>query len=298
MLTPQATRNNGIVNGLSIDVEDYFMVSAFADRIPFERWPAYECRVENSTCRILDLLAERGVHASFFILGWVAERFPALVKRIHGAGHEVASHGYNHRLVYGMTPAEFRDDLRRAKQVLENTAGCPVVGYRAPSYSIVASSLWALDVLIEEGFRYDSSIFPIRHDRYGIPHAERFPHVLERQAGSITEFPPSTVRFLGQNVPVAGGGYLRLFPQFLTRAAMRSINEGEGKPVIVYLHPWEVDPEQPRMQGPLLSRLRHYVNIGSTLPKLTAFLAEFRFMPLNAFLHAESSKSLDLRVAA
>ncbi len=273
-----------IINALTIDVEDYYMVSAFAEQCPFERWSGHESRVERNTCCLLDLLAGYGVRATFFVLGWVAERFPKLVRRISDGGHEIASHGYNHRLVYRMTPAEFREDVRRAKQVLEERSGSEVLGYRAASYSIVAETLWALDILIEEGFRYDSSIFPIRHDRYGMPDAARFPHVLERPAGRICEFPPSTVRLFGQNVPVAGGGYLRLYPQFLTLAAMRRINEQEGQPVIVYLHPWEVDPGQPRIEASALSTFRHYVNIDSTLPKLTAFLAAFRFDRLSALL--------------
>jgi polysaccharide deacetylase family protein (PEP-CTERM system associated) len=280
-----AEPGSAVTNALTFDVEDYYMVSAFSDQVPFEQWPAFESRVERNTGRILELLGERKVTATFFVLGWIAERFPGLVKRIHAAGHEVASHGYNHRLVYGMTPEQFRQDVKRSKQALEDLSGCAVLGYRAPSYSIVAASLWALDVLIEEGFRYDSSIFPIHHDRYGIPGAGRFPHVLERPSGRIVEFPPSTVRLFGQNLPVAGGGYLRLYPLAVTRAAMYSINKREGKPVILYVHPWEIDPDQPRMQGPLGARVRHYINIGSTLPKLTAFLSEFAFDRLSRFLH-------------
>ena len=276
---------SNVTNALTFDVEDYYMVSAFSDQVPFEQWPAFESRVERNTCRILDLLAARQVTATFFVLGWIAERFPGLVKRIHAAGHEVASHGYNHRLVYRMTPAEFREDVRRSKRALEDISGSAVLGYRAASYSIVAESLWALDVLIEEGFRYDSSIFPIHHDRYGIPGAVRFPHVLERPSGSIFEFPPSTFRLFGQNLPIAGGGYLRLYPLAFTRAAMNSINKREGMPVILYVHPWEIDPDQPRMQGTLAARVRHYINISSTLPKLTAFLHEFTFSRLSLFLH-------------
>jgi polysaccharide deacetylase family protein (PEP-CTERM system associated) len=283
-MSAQQSIANGVTNALTFDVEDYYMVSAFSDQVAFEQWPVFESRVERNTCRILELLSERNVTATFFILGWIAERFPALVKRIHAAGHEVASHGYNHRLVYRMTPDEFRQDVRRAKRALEDIAGCAVLGYRAASYSIVAASLWALDILIEEGFRYDSSIFPIHHDRYGIPGAGRFPHVLQRPSGRISEFPPSTVRLLGQNLPVAGGGYLRLYPLSFTRAAIYSINRREGKPVILYVHPWEIDPDQPRMQGPLSARMRHYINIGSTLPKLTAFLGEFRFGCLSLLL--------------
>ena len=274
-----------MINALTIDVEDYYMVSAFSDIVRFEEWGAYESRVEKNTYRILDVLDEHNVKATFFVLGWVAERCSELVRNIHGSGHEVACHGYNHRLIYDLTPEQFREDVRRAKGILEDIISAPVIGYRAASYSIVKETLWALDILIEEKFLYDSSIFPIHHDRYGLPGAERFPHVLKRNNGTLREFPPSTYRLFGQNVPIAGGGYLRLFPLQITRTAMRSINKKEKKPVIVYLHPWEIDPGQPRLNGRSSSKMRHYINLRSTMPKLRTFLGEFNFNRLSAFLY-------------
>jgi polysaccharide deacetylase family protein (PEP-CTERM system associated) len=287
-----------MLNALTIDVEDYYMVSAFADVVHFKDWDSLESRVEKSTYRILELLNERGVKATFFTLGWVAEHCPRLIKVLHSSGHEVACHGYNHRLVYQMTPAQFREDVRRAKRILEDITGDPVKGYRAPSYSIMEKTVWALDVLIEEGFLYDSSIFPIHHDRYGFPGARRFPHLMRREAGTIMEFPPSTFRLLGQNLPVAGGGYLRLYPLPLTRAAMKRINQEEEKPVIVYLHPWEIDTEQPRLNGRFSARFRHYVNLASTMPKLMSFLSEFQFANLSSFLPPAGRDAAPEREAA
>ena len=277
-----------MTNGLTIDVEDYYMVSAFADVVKFEDWHRYESRVERNTRTIIDLLGDHAVQATFFVLGWVAERHPKLVKDIHAAGHEVACHGYNHRLVYDLTPDEFRQDVSKAKAILEDITGAPVEGYRAASYSIVQKSIWALEVLIEEGFTFDSSIFPIHHDRYGYPGAKRFPHAIRTASGDIAEFPPSTIRFFNQNIPIAGGGYLRLLPSPVMRRALRAINEKEKMPVIVYLHPWEIDAEQPRMNGRLRSRFRHYLNLKSTMPKLKHMLDEFEFRPISS-LAAEQS---------
>ncbi len=274
-------------NALTIDVEDYFMVSAFADIVKFEDWGNYESRVEQSTYKILELLDEHDVKATFFVLGWVAEHYPGIVRDIHKRGHEVASHGYNHRLVYNLAPDDFREDTRKAKQILEDITGEPVYGYRAASYSVTEKSIWALDILIEEGFIYDSSIFPVRHDRYGIPSAERLPHHINRNSGSIYEFPLSTYRVLGQNIPVAGGGYLRLFPLFLTKASIRAINNTEGKPFIFYLHPWEIDLKQPRMNSSMRSYLRHYHNLSSTMPKLRELLRTFEFIPLFELISSE-----------
>jgi len=239
--------------------------------------------VRNTTI-LLDVLEAYDVKATFFVLGWVGEHHPGLVRDIHRAGHEVACHGYNHRLIYQLTPDQFREDARKAKGILEDLIGSKVAGYRAASYSIIQETLWALDVLIEEGFLYDSSIFPIHHDRYGIPGSDRFPHRIARPGGSLWEFPPSTYRIFNQNIPIAGGGYLRLFPLRMTTAAMNRINEREKKPVIVYLHPWEIDVAQPRLNGRWLSRARHYVNLSSTLPKLETFLTEFKFEQLSRFI--------------
>ena len=274
-----------MINALTIDVEDYYMVSAFADRICVEDWCRYESRVEKNTHKILDLLAERDVKGTFFVLGWIADRFPNLVMEIHSQGHEIASHGYNHRLVYNLSPEEFRTDLRQSRDILEDLTGVPVLGYRAASYSIVRRSIWALDILIEEGFIYDSSIFPIYHDRYGMPGAKRHPHVVTRPGGSIIEFPPATLR-VGKTVfPIAGGGYLRLLPMAITRHAIRRLNEQENQISVVYLHPWEIDPDQPRIKGSLLSRFRHYVNLDSTLVKLGVLLTDFKFESLRTLVN-------------
>ena len=234
-------RPPALFNALTVDVEDYYMVSGFADVVKFEDWHRFESRVEKSTSTILDLLEQYGVHATFFVLGWIAQRHPGLVRDIHAGGHDIACHGYNHRLVYELTPEQFREDIRKSKGILEGITGTAVRGYRAASYSVVQNSLWALDILIEEGFAFDSSIFPIHHDRYGIPTAKRFPHIVRRAGGKIAEFPPSTYQLWGQNIPVAGGGYLRLFPWPVTKAIIERINEKEKQAVIVYVHPWEVD---------------------------------------------------------
>lgn len=279
-----------IYNALTIDVEDYYMVSAFADVIKFEDWHNYESRVEKNTYKILDLLDKYGVKATFFVLGWVAENHPKLIRDIHTAGHEIASHGYNHRLIYNLTPHEFKEDVRITKSILENIIGFPVIGYRAASYSIVKKTFWALDILIEEGFLYDSSIFPIHHDLYGIPDAERYPHKIDRPSGVIVEFPLSTLKLRISHfefrIPIAGGGYLRLLPLHFIRTAIKRINEKEKKPIILYFHPWEVDIYQPKINGRFLSRLRHYINLKSTVPKLNILLSEFRFKPLSEFLES------------
>lgn len=265
---------------LTVDVEDYFHVSAFAGVVSADRWELFEERVESNTARLLDLFAGAGARATFFVLGWVAERHPALLKRIVAEGHELAAHSYSHRLVYEMTPDEFRHDLRRARGVIEAATGEAVRGFRAPSFSITARSMWALDVLVQEGFQYDASIFPIHHDRYGIPAAPRHPHAIARNSGTITEVPASTVRIAGMNLPVGGGGYLRILPYGWTRYGLSRLNAVEGKPGMVYVHPWELDPEQPRLEAPLLSRFRHYRNLRRTEPRLRRLLSEFRFAPI------------------
>jgi polysaccharide deacetylase family protein (PEP-CTERM system associated) len=273
-----------MLNAMTIDVEDYFHVSAFADVVPQSQWLSYESRVCRSTARLLDILEQAGVHATFFVLGWVAEQFPELVKRIHGAGHELASHSYDHGLVYAKNPESFRADLRRAKRVIEDASGVAVSGYRAPSYSVVDQSLWALDVLIDEGYTFDSSIYPIRHDRYGIPTWPRHAHRVERGGGGLWELPGSTVRHLGTNFPMGGGGYFRLLPYGWTSQGIRRLNEVEGRPAIFYLHPWEVDPEQPRLRASALSRFRHYTNLDQTESRLRRLLREFRFGTISQVL--------------
>lgn len=271
-------------NVISIDVEDYFMVSAFADRINFSDWGGYESRVERNTHVILDLLDDHNVKGTFFMLGWVADNFPALVREIHSRGHEVASHGYNHRLIYDLSPQEFREDLKRSRGILEDLCGESVLGYRAASYSIVKRSIWAIDILIEEGFTYDSSIFPVFHDRYGIPGASRYPHIITRRGGSIIEFPPATLKLGNSVLPVAGGGYLRLLPISITRHAIRRLNTRENQIAVVYFHPWEIDPEQPRLSGKWNSKIRHYLNLDTTMSKLKLLLSEFSFNSFRSLL--------------
>jgi polysaccharide deacetylase family protein (PEP-CTERM system associated) len=266
-----------VVNAMTIDVEDYFQVSAFDDVVKREEWEARPSRVVCNTMRLLQLFDEYSVKSTFFVLGWVADRFPGLVRDIAAAGHELASHGYGHRIVYSQTPDEFREDVRRAKGTIENVSGQEVGGYRAPSFSITKDSLWALDVLVEEGYRYDASIFPIRHDRYGIPDAPRHRHVLTRPGGTLTEAPGSTVRVLGSNLPVAGGGYFRILPYWWTRWGIARLNRLEAQPAIFYLHPWEIDPDQPRLSASRLSRFRHYRNLDKAEPRLKRLLTDFRF---------------------
>ena len=266
-----------VVNAMTIDVEDYFQVSAFDDVVRREEWETQPSRVVSNTMRLLQLFDEYSVKSTFFVLGWVADRFPGLVRDIAAAGHELASHGYGHRIVYSQTPDEFREDVRRAKGTIENASGQVVGGYRAPSFSITKNSLWALDVLVEEGYRYDASIFPIRHDRYGIPDAPRHRHVLTRPGGTLTEAPGSTVRVLGSNLPVAGGGYFRILPYWWTRWGIARLNRTEQQPAIFYLHPWEIDPDQPRLQVGRLSRFRHYRNLDKAEPRLKRLLTDFRF---------------------
>ena len=242
------------VNAFTVDVEDYFHVAALASAISRDSWPEREYRVERNTECLLELLAERQVHGTFFVLGWVAERSPGLVRRIAAAGHEIACHGYSHQLIYRQSRQEFRDETARAKGLLEDATGRPVLGYRAASFSIVRDSLWALDELIDLGFRYDSSIFAIRHDRYGIPDASPLPGRVTAPSGrSIIEFPMAPANFFGLKIPVTGGGYFRIFPYWLTLAGLRQINAA-GRPFAFYLHPWEIDPGQPRISvGTLLA---------------------------------------------
>jgi polysaccharide deacetylase family protein (PEP-CTERM system associated) len=278
-----------VINAMTIDVEDYFHVSAFDGLLPRDRWKTLESRVVANTERLLRLLGDHGVTGTFFVLGWVAERHADLVRRIAAAGHEVASHGYGHRLVYDQTPSAFREDVRRAKALLEDATGARVEGYRAPSYSIVPRSLWALDVLLEEGYRYDASIFPIRHDRYGIPVSARQPYVIRRARGTIIEAPASTARVGPWNLPVAGGGYFRILPYAWTRWGISRVNTHENRPVIFYLHPWEIDPDQPRLKAGLLSRFRHYRNLRETEPRLRTLLRDFAWGPLRSLLPSVSS---------
>jgi len=271
-----------MLNVLSVDVEDYFQVEAFARNVTRGQWPSFTPRVERNAGRILELFARHDTKATFFVLGWIAERFPRLVKEIAGCGHEIASHGFDHQLLPRVTPEQFRVDIRRARDVLSGLTGQPITGYRAPSFSIVRKTLWAFDILAEEGFTMDSSVFPVHHDFYGIPDAPRGPHWHKTPGGNaIFEFPPSTVRVLNSNVGIAGGGYLRLAPYFLTRRGVRHINRQEKQPAMIYFHPWEIDPDQPRIPASLRSRLRHYTNLARMERKLAMLLRDFRFAPLS-----------------
>ncbi|MBL3556694.1 MULTISPECIES: XrtA system polysaccharide deacetylase [Marinobacter] len=264
-------------NALTIDVEDYFQVAALAEAVDQNDWSSMEYRVEANTDRLLELFSQKGVKATFFTLGWVAERSPELIRRIQKAGHEIASHGYSHQLVYKQTPEVFRDETRRSKQILEDITGEPITGYRAASYSITAQSRWALDILCEEGFTWDSSIFPVHHDRYGMPGTPHEPYRLEAPGGgTLIEFPLSTCPLGSYRLPIAGGGYFRLYPYWLSRWGLGKINRA-GQPFIFYLHPWEIDTGQPRLKVKPLSRFRHYNNLDKCMGRLEQLLEDFRF---------------------
>ncbi|MGE3807394.1 MAG: XrtA system polysaccharide deacetylase [Gemmataceae bacterium] len=278
-----------MLNAFTIDVEDYFQVSAFEGRIQRRHWEQFPSRVVDNTHKLLDLLARHQVRGTFFVLGWIAQRFPKLVKAIDAAGHEIGSHSFWHRLIYQQTPEEFRDDLRQSRAVLQDVTGKPVLAYRAPSFSITRDSLWAFDILQDEGIQYDSSVQPIVHDRYGIPDANPLPH----RIGSLWEFPPAVHRFAWFNLPVSGGGYFRLYPLWWTVRCLRLINERRATPFVFYVHPWEIDPEQPRLQGSWLARRRHYLNLASTEAKLDRLLGEFSFGKLSEALPAPAGTELE-----
>jgi polysaccharide deacetylase family protein (PEP-CTERM system associated) len=266
----------GLRNALTVDVEEYFQVAAFERTIPRPAWDTAESRVDFNTGRVLDLFAERGCKATFFVLGWIAERHPSLVRRIVDDGHELASHGYDHTRVHNFTPEQFRADVTRTKAILEDLGGATVRGYRAPSYSINGRNLWAHDVLLETGHEYSSSIYPIRHDLYGMPEAPRFP--FRFRPDGIQEVPVTTVRIGSSNYPCGGGGYFRLLPYPAFRWMLRRVNEQDRQPGLFYFHPWEVDPGQPRVQGaPLKSRFRHYLNLNSMHDRLSRLLGDFRW---------------------
>lgn len=276
---------------LSVDVEDYFMVEAFAGSVSRDSWESRPSRVAMNTLRVLDLFDRYGAKGTFFFVGWVAHKFPELVREVRARGHEVACHSYWHRTVYSMTPEEFREDTRAAVSEIEDAAGVKVFGYRAPSWSITKDCLWALDILAEKGFTYDSSIYPIHHDLYGVPGAQRFPYTHRLKDGrSLVEFPPATVRLLGQNLPCAGGGYLRIFPLAYTRWVFRKFEDCYGQRVVVYFHPWELDPEQPRVQERLKSRLRHYTNLGKMRSRLEDILRRYAFESFSAVLKHSTSE--------
>ena len=278
-----------MVNILSVDVEDYFHPTEVESSVPRERWSELDQRVGESTSRLLDLLAEYDTRATFFVLGWVAERNPLLVRRIVDAGHEVGCHSYWHRLVYRLSPDEFREDTMRASEAIAHASGRMPTAYRAPSYSITSASMWALDVLAGCGFTHDSSIYPVKHDRYGYPGFNRFPSEVHTTRGPIIEVPPATASLLsGRIMPVGGGGFLRLLPYRFTAAGLRSVNHIEGQAACIYVHPWEFDPSLPRLARGAVARVRTYAGLGGMDGKLRRLLTEFRFAPMREVVPASS----------
>ncbi len=269
MLAPALT------NALTIDVEDYFQVSAFAPYIRRDEWDTRECRVERNVGRILELLSQQDIKATFFTLGWLAERYPQLVRAIVAGGHELASHGYGHERASDLSRDAFTQDVTRAKKLLEDLGGQPVLGYRAPSFSIGTANLWAFDVLAETGHEYSSSVYPIKHDHYGMPDSPRFAY---RLANGLLEVPVTTLRVMNRNLPSSGGGYFRLLPYALSRWMLRKVNREDRESAVFYFHPWEIDPGQPRVAGiDAKTRFRHYVNIERTEGRLQSLMQDFRW---------------------
>jgi polysaccharide deacetylase family protein (PEP-CTERM system associated) len=277
-------------NAFTVDVEDYFQVGVFQKHVRFDEWSGFDCRVERNLDVITSLLATRQVHATFFVLGWLAERYPAAIRRLADAGHEIASHGYGHRPIWDLTPAAFREDVERSQAAIGAITGRAPVTFRAPCFSVVRRTLWALDILAEAGIRYDSSIFPVDHPEYGIPDARRTIHRIRLASGAVLwEFPMTTGRVLGRNVAFCGGGYFRLLPYWLTRRGLERA-QSSGHPFVFYMHPWEIDPAQPRLdeRTGALGRFRHYVNLERTLPRLERLTADFRFGTMaEVFAHFE-----------
>lgn len=277
-----------LVNYVSVDVEDWFQAEAYAHLIPFDQWDSLDLRVEKNTHLLLDLFDVAETKATFFVLGWIAERQPDLIREIVKRGHEVGSHGWSHRPLWRMEPAEFREEAQRSRAFLQDLSGSPVIGFRAPCFSITKNTRWALDMLVESGYQYDSSIFPVHHDRYGIPDA---PLHAARQPEGILEIPMSVLNVGSYRLPVAGGGYLRLYPLGLTSYAIHKMNQA-GRPAVVYVHPWEFDPGQPTWPG--LSRggrFRHHVGTGRNENKMKALMSGFRFAPMREALAAERPSS-------
>ena len=273
-LTPNTMQSTNVTNALTIDVEDYFQVSAFAPHIPRSEWPVRECRVERNVDRILGMLDQHGTKATFFALGWIAERYPEMIRRIVSEGHELASHGYGHERASEQTAAAFFADINLAKMILEDLAGQEVKGYRAPSFSIGQQNLWAFDCLERAGYLYSSSIYPIRHDHYGMPDAPRHAHAI----GGLLEIPATTLRFLNRNWPASGGGYFRLMPYGLSRWMLRRVNHADQLAAVFYFHPWEIDVDQPRIPGiSAKTRFRHYVNIHRMEARLNRLLGDFQW---------------------
>lgn len=272
-------KQNAITHAMTVDVEDYYHVAAFAKVIKPGEWDNWPARVEQNTERLLQLFADHNIKITFFILGWVAEKYPQLVKSIHQQGHEIASHGFSHQLIYTQTPEVFRAETAKSKQILEDLTQTPITGYRAASYSITRKSLWALDILAELGFTWDSSIFPTRHDNYGIPGSPEEPYrIITSSGASLVEFPLTTAKVLGQSIPAAGGGYFRQYPYALSKWLFERASLNQSKPQIFYLHPWEIDPDQPRVpNASWFSNFRHYTNLKRCLPRLEKMLGDFHF---------------------
>jgi polysaccharide deacetylase family protein (PEP-CTERM system associated) len=280
-------------NALSFDLEDYMHVTAFSHQVDAADWDKCVSRLEHNSDKLLGILDASSCVATFFILGWVAKRFPKVIKHIADAGHEIACHSMWHRLVYKMTLEEFRSDTREAKAVLEDVSGKVVCGYRAPSFSITKDCWWAFDILGELGFKYDSSIFPIRHPNYGLPQGSRFPFAVQTSTGTVVEFPLPTLDLGAMRAPFGGGAYLRILPYSYTRWAINHFNQRESAPVCVYLHPWEIDVEQPRLKAGLTARVRHYSGLRGAENKLRKLLSDFEFVPLNALVGEWQSKPVE-----
>ena len=285
MTASGAAAGRSIVNALTIDWEDWYQ----GLEIPPERWDGYDDRLALATHRTLEAFAQASVRATFFVLGWAADRHPELVREIAAHGHEIATHGWSHTLIYTQPPEVFRAEIERAVKSLEDLVGAKVVGHRAPFFSITKRSLWALDILAELGIEYDSSIYPVYNYRYGIEDAPRWPHTIAREAATLTEFPITTWKVLGKNLPIAGGAYFRIYPYVVTRLGFRSINKS-GHPAVFYLHPWELDPEHPRIELPRRIAATHYVNLGSTAGKLKRLLKDFAFAPMRDVLAAHPAQ--------
>jgi polysaccharide deacetylase family protein (PEP-CTERM system associated) len=291
-------KNQTVTHAMTVDVEDYFHVAAFNKAINPTDWDKWPTRVEANTHRLLQLFTDKNIKITFFILGWVAERYPELVKTIRAQGHEIASHGYSHQLIYKQAPEVFRAETAKSKQILEDLGQAPVIGYRAASYSITRKSLWALDTLAELGFTWDSSIFPTRHDNYGIPGSPEEPYRIITNSGAmLTEFPLTTARVFGQSVPAAGGGYFRQYPYALSRWLFDRASLNQTKPQIFYLHPWEIDPDQPRVpNASWFSNFRHYTNLKRCFPRLERMIDDFQFGTISESLgSAQVSKTLNIR---
>lgn len=279
-------------NIFTIDVEEWFHAPQLEPYLEGRRWKDLEARLVPNVHRLLEIMADHRTQATFFILGWVGERYPKLVREIAASGHEIASHGYRHKLVTELTPSTFREYVKRSKFLLEDLTGRSVLGYRAACFSVVKSTLWALDVIKETGFLYDSSMFPIHHDLYGIPDYPRFPYVHDN---GLIEIPPSTLSFLGYNIPIAGGGYFRFFPYTLTKIAVKMLNKS-GQPAVFYLHPWELDPDTPRTgQADWRTRFRRNINLKKTASRLKKLLSDFSFVPINDYIQHVNLEGLKIK---